>query len=159
MFFNRADVLDRFERKVRREEAGCHPWVAARHPFGHGLFWLPKPAERLVYAHRLALEIKLQRELLPGEQALHACDNPPCVNPDHLELGNAAKNMADAAARGRTMRGEGHYLARLTERDVREIKLLLAAGLSSQRGLAERYGVSRSNISLIAIGKNWKHVV
>lgn len=54
-----------------------------------------------LYAHRFALELELGRPLGPGEQALHACDNPPCVNPSHLRSGDQLQNIADAVERDR----------------------------------------------------------
>lgn len=52
-------------------------------------------------AHRFALEEKLGRSLRREEHALHRCDNPPCVNPSHLYVGDATQNTRDMMARGR----------------------------------------------------------
>ena len=54
-----------------------------------------------MYAHRYALERKLGRELEPGEVARHTCDNPICVNPDHLLPGTQRDNVDDMMRRGR----------------------------------------------------------
>lgn len=52
-------------------------------------------------AHRIMLELKLNRRLNSGECSLHRCDNPPCCNPAHLFPGTKADNMKDAVAKGR----------------------------------------------------------
>jgi hypothetical protein len=77
-----------------------------------------------------------------GDQlVLHHCDNPPCVRPDHLFLGDQAANIADAVAKGR-MRGN----ASLSRTDIERITALAASG-TRQRALAEAYGVSQGTIS------------
>jgi len=90
---------------------------------------------------------------------MHLCDNPPCVNVEHLRLGTQGENMADARAKGRAkppppQPGEAHPAAKLTEDLVREIRSSTEMGTV----LAVRYGVSRSQISAIRKHKTWKHV-
>ncbi len=53
-------------------------------------------------AHRFALEEKLGRPIKPGMEALHHCDNPPCIEPSHLFEGTQADNMHDMLAKGRS---------------------------------------------------------
>jgi len=66
-----------------------------------------KVGSRTVLAHRHAWE--LANGLVPeGLCVLHRCDNPPCINPDHLFLGTRADNNADRDAKGRSKRGR-HY--------------------------------------------------
>jgi hypothetical protein len=147
----------RFEAKVDRS-GPCHVWTAAHIPSGHGVFWLPKPDKKLAYAHRIALEQRLGRALASDEMATHTCDNPPCVNPDHLEPGDQKKNMGDAAGRDRVMHGSGHYGAKLKERDVREIRALLTVPGLRHADIAARYSVSRAVVTNIKNGKSWKRV-
>jgi hypothetical protein len=78
---------------------GCWPWMAARIPKGYGHIHVS--GRGMVKAPRLVLEAVLGRPLLPGEQACHHCDNPPCVNPMHLYAGSASDNARDMVARGR----------------------------------------------------------
>ncbi|MEU9067340.1 HNH endonuclease [Streptomyces sp. NPDC048306] len=55
----------------------------------------------MVFAHRWSLERKLGRKLSADEMARHTCDNPPCVNPDHLIPGSRSDNMMDMLQRNR----------------------------------------------------------
>ncbi len=85
-------------------------------------------------------------------QVLHKCDNRQCVNPEHLELGDAFKNMQDAKARGRLHSvGEDNRMAKLTWEKVREIR----ASNLSQRKLAKLYGVGKLRIFNIKNNKSW----
>jgi hypothetical protein len=90
-------------------------------------------------------------DLDDGSSVCHSCDNPSCVNPDHLWRGTQAENMQDMSAKGR------HSAGKLTEQDVRYIKAFLAAG-AKQRVIAKNFGVSAMQISHINTGKRWGHV-
>jgi hypothetical protein len=90
----------------------------------------------------------------------HKCDNPRCINPEHLELGTHADNARDMYERGRSYSriGESNSCARLTEKQVIEIKRALMAGVHGVT-LAEEYGVTSSQINRIKKGKVWASVV
>lgn len=59
-------------------------------------------------AHRVALSLSLGRPLASVEQALHHCDNPPCVRPDHLFAGVNSDNVADRVRKGRSRTSTRH---------------------------------------------------
>jgi predicted XRE-type DNA-binding protein len=89
--------------------------------------------------------------------ACHTCDNPPCVNPAHLFLGDDAANCADKVAKNRQARtpphwGESSPNVKVNTEDVRQIRARYAAGGVSQRELGEEYGVTQSHISSIVRG-------
>lgn len=85
----------------------------------------------------------------------HGCDNPSCINPDHLSVGTQRENVMDRESRGRRdVKGEQVGTAKLTETDILGI---LASDISGA-DLARKYGVSPSTISLIRLGKSWRHV-
>jgi hypothetical protein len=99
--------------------------------------------------------------------ALHACDNPPCVNPDHLFLGNHRDNMRDMVSKQRsagdrgTWRGgvkspERAHKARLNWNSVREIREKYATGDFSQAELASAYGVSEGAVFCVIHHRTWK---
>jgi hypothetical protein len=87
---------------------------------------------------------------------LHRCDVFCCVNPDHLFLGTGADNVADKVKKDRQAKGTDSPSAKLTENDVREIRLL--EGKISNRAIGRLYGVSHGRIGNIFHGKSWKHV-
>jgi hypothetical protein len=92
---------DRFWAKVEKHSGGCWLWLGARDSHGYGRV-RHFGATRL--AHRVAWE--LTRGTPPvGMSLCHACDTPPCVNPEHLFLGTQADNIWDAAAKGRLVFG------------------------------------------------------
>lgn len=96
-------------------------------------------------------------EIPEGLIVRHKCDNPQCINPEHLELGTDGDNRRDCVERDRQAKGSKNGTAKLTEEQVREIRKRLAAG---ERGsdLAREYGVVKSIISAIKLRKLWKHV-
>lgn len=78
--------------------------LAAGWPTQRGYIMVGKAGRKPVYAHRRALEAKLGRPIAPGLMACHHCDNPPCVNPDHLFEGTASDNRQDMLRKGRWTR-------------------------------------------------------
>ncbi len=104
-----------------------------------------------------------------GKHVLHRCDNPSCVNPFHLFLGDQIINNADCVSKGRARKASGEtcHFAKLTADDVHAIRAVYAANLMS-RGylktgirteLATRFGVSECTITHIGRGKRtWKHL-
>ncbi len=91
----------RFRRKIGpRTESGCLPWVGNKHSFGYGQIWDRTRALFPLSAHRLAWEFAYG-PIPKGMHVLHRCDNPHCVNPDHLFLGTNLDNIADKTAKGR----------------------------------------------------------
>jgi len=87
---------------MANETNGCIEFEGTRSRQGYGV--LPKPVHGSRLAHRAVLAAKLGRPVEGVSR--HTCDNPPCVNPDHLIEGTQADNVADAVRRGRVARGQ-----------------------------------------------------
>lgn len=126
---------------------------------GYSIVWhagKPVREHRLVFAQSKGLGL----DAIAGKVVRHKCDNPACVNPEHLELGTQAENVLDMLKRGRkapTIRGSAHRCSKLTESDIPEIRKRLSAG-ESQRSIAKRFGVDQAIIKRISSGKAWSHV-
>jgi HNH endonuclease len=143
-----------FDYYVRKRADGCWVWTGCK-ATGYGQI---KVDGKMRYAHRISFE-RTFGAIPEGMLVLHKCDNPACVNPGHLFLGDHTANMRDKVAKNRQARqpGSKNPSAKLTEDDVRIIRSELAEGMM-QRTLAERFGVTPSAVSLIARGKKWGHV-
>lgn len=152
-------TVARFWSKVKlRSRNQCWLWTARQFRYGYGNFSVE--VGRTTGAHRFAWE--LEHGAIPdGLRVLHKCDNPPCVNPDHLFLGTQADNVADMIAKGRKVNGshEGSANGRavLTEDDVLEIRRRCAGG-ETQRALSQAFGISSSQIGYIVRRESWTYV-
>lgn len=150
---------ERFWTKVHKTTT-CWLWTGAKDAFGYGRISIiiPSKGKRSELAHRISYMLtygSLQDDI----NVLHNCpggDNPACVNPAHLWLGTHQDNTQDAITKGRfkylTPRyGEAHGMHRLSDDDVRTIRRL--QGQMSGADIARHYGVSRTTISRILLGK------
>ena len=90
------------ERTARDPQTDCWRWRGATDKDGYGIAWLNGSSCR---AHR-AVWILARGALGPAQLLLHNCDQPDCVNLDHLRLGTQAENIADMVAKRRQACGE-----------------------------------------------------
>lgn len=146
--------LERFEDKyIPEPNSGCWLWTASCYPNGYGVFNSPRGN----YAHRNSW-VFYRGGIPNGMQVLHRCDNPICVNPDHLFLGTQADNIRDMDKKGRRARvgpqGERAPSAKLTEDQVRAIR----SDERSRNVVAVEYGVRKSAIYKIRRRATWRHV-
>lgn len=148
-------VLERFEDKYTRGGPDeCWEWRGARKPSGHGNFGVG--GGRFVVASNYSLALATGGRP-DGMNALHSCDNPPCVNPAHLRWGTKQDNSDDARARGRIPQGEARPKTILTARQVIEIRERYAAG-ETTKALEVEFGLRYNSAQPIVNGKNWRHV-
>ena len=135
-------------------ETGCWIWAGNSTVRGYGQIII---GGKKLYAHRVMYEQTFNVTLDKNDVICHVCDNPSCVNPQHLFRGTQADNLRDMAKKGRSTRGENNTQARLKENDLKFIKLWIHHGLTDEE-IAKKYKVSRSNINAIRNGKRWNHV-
>lgn len=133
---------------------GCLEWTGSRSKLGYGRIVI-RGVEH--YTHRKAWE-RVNGPIPDGLMVRHKCDNPPCMNVAHLELGTHADNMADMSERGRAkgsgVTGSRVGTARLTEEQVREIR----SSTATKSALAAKYGIHRKSIQQIRNGHSWRNV-
>ena len=109
--------------------------------------------------HRLMYETFHNKEIPDGLHICHHCDNPCCINPDHLFAGTRSDNMKDCARKGRLAdhKGSKNFFHVLTEDDVVKIKKLVYNG-EKIRSIAEAFSVSYDTIRMIKLNRTWRHV-
>lgn len=154
VYYGHLPEKERFMMYVEKmPESGCWHWRGA-FAGGYGRF---RMGYKNVAAHRASLLMfSTPPENFQKLLACHKCDNPRCVNPDHLFIGTHQDNIDDKMSKGRHATGHGvdYKHAKLTEDDVLEIR----ASELTVRELALKFGVTTSNITAIQTGKRWKHV-
>jgi len=143
----RLSIRERFElHTIPEPNSGCLLWIADVSN-GYGRMAVNR---RKMQCHRVAWA-EAHGPIPDGMDVLHSCDNPPCVNVNHLFLGTNADNMADCVKKGRSRRGERHRCVKLTRANV----LAIRESSDTRRVLAERYGVRVQTIAVIIQRKSW----
>lgn len=149
------DASQEFIKSNISMSGGCWNWNARKSYKGYGTviirgkFW---------FAHRLSYTVFVG-EIPDGALICHKCDNPSCVNPDHLYAGTVKSNFDDMRSRGRYNAGFAKKLcpkqSKLNWRKVCEIRLAASSGVSYSE-LSDYYGVEDSLISRIVSRKIWR---
>ena len=134
--------------------SNCIESTYPRHAFGHARVWCPD-IKKQEYHHRLVWA-EHNGPIPKGMCIRHTCDNPPCININHLKIGTHKDNMRDMVARGRQRKGIDAGGSKLTEQQVLEIRAL--QGVKSGVELGLEYGVNKNNIYYIWKRKIWKHI-
>ena len=147
-------TLDWFERMVMPEpNSGCWLWNGSSYTSGYGLIWSNHPKRTSYLAHRVSYSI-YKGGIPKFKLVCHHCDNPACVNPDHLFLGTYSDNMLDKTTKGRTPSGEKHGMSFLKEHEVIEIY----NSKGTYEDIGRSYGISGMNVKRIKNGKIWRHL-
>jgi hypothetical protein len=157
----------RFLSKVNKTPT-CWLWTAYLDNDGYGKFWIDG---RNINAHRVAYEL-WKGQIPDGMVMRHACDEPSCVNPEHLLFGTQADNIRDKVERGRqargdthrsrtcpelTRKGQNHHNSKITDDEVTWIRVL--RGFYKNVELAKMYGMTPTSMSKIVLGRSYKHII
>lgn len=136
------------------DENNC--FICTSHkPDSYGYFRI-KENKEVKMLHRVIYE-ECFDSIPNGYMVRHRCDNPSCINPEHLEVGTHRDNMDDRDNRNRTLKGSNHGMSKLSELDVLFIRKCLKDG-ASQASLAEKYKVNKKVIYDIKNRNIWKHI-
>jgi HNH endonuclease len=136
-------LIDRFNRYVRKDASGCWHWTGATDAKGYGSLLIDRQGVR---AHRLAYMLFVG-DIPDGHLVCHHCDEPSCVNPDHLFTGTNTDNMRDMVLKDR----RSHTLTVEQAIAIRNDPRLL-------REIAAEYNVSFQFICDIKKYRVWKYV-
>ncbi|WP_221885021.1 HNH endonuclease signature motif containing protein [Variovorax sp. DXTD-1] len=128
---------------------GCVEWQGAK-SHGYGVLGC---GDKLVLAHRLSYS--LRHGPVPADLVVrHRCDNPACVNVEHLEIGTHKDNADDKVERGRSLKGEHCPSAKLIAEQVASIR----RDTRTHRAIAAVYGVTHRCIGNIKSRATWAHI-
>ena len=150
----------------------CWEWEGARLVGGYGQ---TKFKRRTFPAHRVSFSLINGFFPVAGIHVLHRCDNPRCVNPDHLFTGTAADNVRDKQRKGRcnsptgsrhgaktkpgyAKRAVNKSYSEVSESTVVDLRLYYATGGFLQKRLAEMFGLSGRTVRNILARKTWNHI-
>lgn len=147
-----AEILLRILRNTSIQQAGCWEWQGAKSVAGYGRISFDGVRWAV---HRLMAHIKIS-DVADTAVVCHRCDNPSCVNPEHLFIGSQKDNVDDRDLKGRRnqARGEAQGSSKLTEKQVSAIRL----DSRKQLIIASEYGISRAHVGNIKANRAWKHV-
>ena len=145
--------MKRFWDKTKQLDNGCIEWTACKNECGYGIFALSSKRKN-VFAHRAAWLLAGLGEVPDGLILMHACDNPACVNIEHLRIGTQAENIADKVSKNRQAKGTKHGNAKLTDETVKGIR----ASTGKQRDIAKQFGVSQATVHMVRSRKYWAHI-
>jgi len=148
---------ERFWRHVHKTDS-CWLWVGSKNQQGYGNISIGRVQgkSRCMLAPRLAWKIA-NGDIPEGLHVLHSCDNPPCVNPEHLWLGTQTDNNRDMRNKGRNPRP----YAKLTESQVRDIRALYWESTEPVYyvpRLASEYGVTDDCIWSVVRFRDWRGI-
>ena len=150
------DVKKKLLSSIKINENGCWEWQKAKHRQGYG--HCPYKRKCLL-AHRVSWMV-FKGNLPDDILVCHHCDNPPCINPDHLFLGTDKDNTLDHIKKGKSKksRGENHYFSKLTEKEVKEMRKMRERKIKI-KDISRKFNIHVSTAKNICLRKSWKHVI
>lgn len=132
-----------------KQQGDCLVWTGSRFPNNYGRVSIGKGIVRLVHRFVYAESHGTTLEAIGDLHIRHTCDNPPCINPEHLDIGTSADNHADMVKRQRSTIGEHNSQAKLSDQQVLDIRAIYATGKFTQSKLGNLYGVGHAQIGRI----------
>lgn len=153
----RHSLAEKLAARTVKMPLGC--WEVRGHALRSGHVHLTEGSTakgdfRHVRAHVFAWEQAHARCVPPGMVVMHSCDNPRCVNPDHLVLGTQRDNIHDSIRKGRY---NCFGIQKLNAVQVREIRALAARGYL-QKDIAAQFKIARNTVSGIVNRRSWDHL-
>ena len=149
--------LMRFWSKVDcKGEDECWLWIGCKNENSDGDYGRFSINYKMYLSHRISYFIHYNKD--PGSLLIcHKCNNPPCINPKHLFLGNNSKNKKQSFSEGRSShKGILHPRAKLQESDIKEIRNM--KGKLNYRDVAKIFNISPKSIHNIWSGHSWSHL-
>jgi hypothetical protein len=140
------NLAKRFHRKVSPQATpgGCREWTAANNG-RYGIIRSSDAPYPWLFAHRVAYELHFGK-IPEGLHVMHKCDNPLCVNWEHLDVGTRQDNTRDMVSKDRQKRSA------FSVSDMEQVRSMRSGGATQQQ-IADEFGVSRPLVSMLLSGK------
>lgn len=148
--FQKVSSIESFWSKVYKTDS-CWIWTGAKEGGRYGSL---KVNGKNTKAHRYSWEIH-NGKIPEGNVVMHSCDNPKCVNPDHLSVGTTKDNVTDRVQKGRSAIGEKSGASKLSLEQVSEIRRTYKFRVVTKVALAKKFSVAVSTIDSILLNKTW----
>lgn len=145
----RTSAEDRLMNHVLKTET-CWLWLGYKDKQGYGK--ILEVDKKCIGCHRVSYQ-KFKGPIPEGLDILHTCDNPSCVNPDHLKLGSHLENMWDMLSKNR------FPFQKLTISDIHTIRKLYKTGKYTQQQIGDKYKVLQCHISRIVNNNTRKYAI
>ena len=127
----------------------CWEWMGCKDKDGYGFI---RVDGKNIKSHRLAYSLYCSAEIDSALHVCHKCDNPSCVNPDHLWLGTNRDNQIDSVVKNR------HGGQKMTADDVRFAREKYFSGQMTQAELCRKFNISSGMMSNTINKRKWAHV-
>lgn len=150
--------IERFKSKILPQVNGCWHYNGAKFPDGYGAFWYQGTTKG---AHQFSAYHLAGFKHTPGLQICHRCDNPNCINPNHLFLGTTQENTKDRDLKGRTARGSRVGTSIYNESILKQIKdefKITPYYRGIFRDLSKKHNVSYGVVWYLCKDKSWAHI-
>ena len=150
---------------VKDQNTGCWIWQGRSRSGSCRLYGKIKVNKKSMAAHRFSWELHNGKKIPHGMIVMHKCDNPECVNPDHLMIGTHADNAKDKVVKNRQAKGDdfknraaakGEKVGTSKLTDSLALKIFFDS--RPQRKIAKDYNVTQTTVSNIKLKKIWRHI-
>ena len=149
--------IERWLNKVVEAENGCMLWTGSKTRGGYGHFRMfINGVWKMYKAHRFAYEYFNNVKLDSDTLVCHKCDNPACVNKDHLFIGNNQDNINDMMSKGRNKFGRKPEHRWLNQEIADKIRLTYSTSEYTMKQVGEMFNTSASQVERIVNNKIWK---
>lgn len=150
MITNNEKILAKLKANYTETQSGCWQYYKCNSVTGRAVIGI---GSKSYYAYRVMWEI-MNGPIPDGLYCCHKCDNPACINPDHIFLGDAKANYHDAINKGHakfpvSSRGEANPNAKLSDQDIRQMVDEYRSTPISQSALGHKYGIAQSTVGRI----------